>query len=344
MVAIRTRSTAITEPAQPRPIDTPARLRDWSDRCRSAGLVVGLVPTMGALHAGHRSLIRRARLECDRVAVSIFVNPRQFGPGEDLDRYPRTLQADMAVLAAEGADVAFIPSVEAMYPPGHAISVSVGPPLGTTLEAAARPGHVDGVALVVTKLLSAARPDRAYFGEKDAQQCAVVRHLVRELDLGAEIVVCPTVRDADGLALSSRNAYLSPEERGQAVAIHESLLQVATEFARGVREPALLVAAARHQLSGARGVRAEYVALVDADTFVEAGAPAARGEQLSSGQTRWLCLVAARVGGTRLIDAVSLQGAAEEADSCEGPDVCDTVVMSSAGVSGGGGRQCSASF
>ncbi|MGH3579358.1 MAG: pantoate--beta-alanine ligase, partial [Mycobacterium sp.] len=181
----------------PELLDTPSELRRRSATWRGAGLSVGMVPTMGALHAGHRALIDRAVAENDRVVVTIFVNPAQFGPGEDFGRYPRTLEADLAVLAAAGVHAAFVPTVETMYPPGIVTRLDIAGSLGNRLEGASRPGHFNGVALIVTKLLVAGIPDRAYFGQKDAQQCAVVRHLARDLNTGAQIVVCPTVRDTD---------------------------------------------------------------------------------------------------------------------------------------------------
>ncbi len=189
-------------------------------------MTVGLVPTMGALHRGHRSLVERAMAECDRVVVSIFVNPAQFAPGEDYERYPRSLEADIALLTGSGVHAAYAPSLDAVYPPGGLTQVHVGGAAGEELEARLRPGHFDGVGLIVAKLLVAARPDRAYFGQKDAQQCAVVERLARDLDTGVQIVVCPTLRDDDGLALSSRNVYLSDDERRQALAIpRDSLLR-----------------------------------------------------------------------------------------------------------------------
>ncbi len=229
-------STATTErrpPDPPRRLSTPDELRRWSERCRAAGLLVGLVPTMGALHEGHRSLIRRARADCDRVVVSIFVNPRQFGPGEDIDRYPRSLEADLGLLTEERVDAAFVPTVEAMYGDGMRTAVQVDPAITAVLEGRHRPGHFDGVALVVAKLLIACRPQRAYFGQKDAQQCLVVRRLARDLDTGVEIVVGPVVRDSDGLALSSRNAYLDADERERALAIPAGLSAAAAAFAAG---------------------------------------------------------------------------------------------------------------
>jgi pantoate--beta-alanine ligase len=282
--------------AAPRVLATPGALRLQSERWRAAGLTLGLVPTMGALHAGHRSLVARARAECDRVVVSIFVNPRQFTSGDDLSRYPRTLPADLALLAVEAADAVFVPEAASMYAPGFATSVQIGGALTTTLEGARRPGHFEGVAVVVAKLLIAARADRAYFGAKDAQQCAVVRRLAEDLDTGTEIVVCPTVRDADGLALSSRNVHLSASERARALAIPEGLAAAARLFATGEREGAALAAAATAVLAQASGLEVEYVAVVDPDSFE----PVAR----VTGRTR--ILVAARMGLTRLIDTLCL--------------------------------------
>jgi pantoate--beta-alanine ligase len=284
----------------PRVLSTPGELRLQSERWRAAGLSVGLVPTMGALHAGHRSLVARARAECDRVVVSIFVNPTQFNAGDDLARYPRTLSADLDLLTAEGADAAFVPDAASMYGEDFATTVQVGGPVTATLEGACRPGHFEGVALVVAKLLITARADRAYFGEKDAQQCAVVRRLAEDLDTGTEIVVCPTVRDADGLALSSRNVHLSAAERAQALAIPEGLAAAARRLAAGERDAHALAAAASAMIATAPDLEVEYVAVVDPDTF----APVVR----VTGRAR--ILVAARIGATRLIDTLCL-GAAE---------------------------------
>jgi pantoate--beta-alanine ligase len=257
---------------------------------------VALVPTMGALHEGHRSLVRRARQECDRVVASIFVNPTQFGRGEDLSRYPRPLERDLALLDAEGVDAAFVPAVEAMYPEGAHTAVRVGGPLSERFEGAHRPGHFDGVATVVAKLLVAARPDRAYFGEKDAQQLAVVRRLAADLDTGVEIVACPLVRDADGLALSSRNAYLSPEERRQALAVPRGLAAAATLWQAGERRADRLVEAIRAELDRSPLIVPDYVAVVDPDTFAEVG-EAARGCRI---------VLAGRMPSARLIDTIRL--------------------------------------
>ena len=276
-------------------LDTPAELRQWSMACHAAGQSVGMVPTMGALHAGHRALIDRAVLENDRVVVTIFVNPAQFGPNEDFRRYPRNLDADLAVVTAAGAHAAFVPSVDAMYPPGQTTRVHVAGPLGETLEGASRPGHFDGVALVVAKLLAAGVPDRAYFGQKDAQQSAVVRHLVQDLDLAVDVVVCPTVRDADGLAISSRNVYLSLEDRVRARAIPGSLSAALRQFDAGEYKTAALKSNVRAVLDAA-GLDVDYVAVVEPDDFteVETAVPTCQ------------IVVAARIGTTRLIDVVRL--------------------------------------
>jgi pantoate--beta-alanine ligase len=274
---------------------TPAELRQWSERLRAAGLSVGMVPTMGALHAGHRSLIDRAVAENDRVVATIFVNPAQFGPSEDFARYPRTMDADLEVLVAAGVDAAFVPSVETMYPPGLVTRLDISGPLGDRLEGASRPGHFNGVALVVTKLLVAGLPDRAYFGQKDAQQCAVVRRLARDLDTGVEIVVCPTVRDPDGLAISSRNVYLNPEERLRALAIPSGLAAAMARFEAGERDATALATTVRSCLENER-LDVDYVAVVEADTFSEVETAAPTNQ----------IVLAARIGSTRLIDVVRL--------------------------------------
>ena len=273
----------------------PDQLGRWSLRCHAAGMTVGLVPTMGALHRGHLSLVLRALADCDRVVVSIFVNPAQFAPGEDFLSYPRDLEADLDHLRAAGVHAVFTPSVETMYPPGGSTSIHVGGPAGERLEAEHRPGHFDGVALVVAKLLVSARPDRAYFGQKDAQQCAVVRRLAQDLDTGVQIIVCPTVRDDDGLALSSRNAYLSPAERQRALAIPRGLALAAELFEAGERGSKPLTAAVERELQSV-GATIDYIAVVDPEPFIEAE-KAAPGCQI---------VVAARIGTTRLIDVLRL--------------------------------------
>ena len=264
------------------------------DALRSAPRPVGLVPTMGALHEGHLSLVRAARAECASVAASIFVNPAQFGAGEDFDAYPRPLDADLAKLAAEGVDVAFTPSAHEMYPAGFAVTVRVGGP-ALPLEGEARPGHFDGVATVVAKLLTQAAPDRAYFGRKDAQQVAVVRRLVRDLDLPVEIVDLPIVREDDGLAVSSRNAYLTPEQRAAAPALYRGLAAARDLFRAGRQRPEDVEAAARRVIEAEPLVEAvDYVAVVDPATMLP-----------PEGSERILA-AAVRIGGVRLIDNVVL--------------------------------------
>jgi pantoate--beta-alanine ligase len=271
---------------------TVAELRQWSRQERNdGGNTIGLVPTMGALHAGHASLIRAATAAVGYVAVSIFVNPTQFGPNEDYARYPRSLDADCALAKAEGADVVFAPTVEELYPAGAATYVEVEG-LSNRLDGASRPGHFRGVTTVVSKLLIAAEPDRAFFGQKDAAQCAVVRRMVADLRLATEIVVCPIVREPDGLALSSRNVYLSPAERAQALVLSRAVRQAEAFVASGERRSSFLLDAARRTFATEPGVRVDFVALVDWATLepVEIAAPGT------------LFAVAAWVGATRLID------------------------------------------
>jgi len=241
---------------------------------------------MGALHAGHLSLVEAAHAENDVVVVSVFVNPLQFGPGEDLERYPRDWDRDLRVLTEAEIDAVYRPSTEAMYPPGATTRVRVGE-VSEPLEGAARPVHFEGVATVVTKLLTAVDPDRAYFGQKDAQQVAVVKRLARDLDMGVEIRVVPTVRERDGLALSSRNAYLSSTERKAAIALSAALREAAVAYASGEREPSRLEAVLRRRLGAEPLVEVEYAELVDPATFRKPGT---------------LAVLAARVGKTRLID------------------------------------------
>jgi pantoate--beta-alanine ligase len=271
---------------------TVAELRDWSRRERNdGGNTIGLVPTMGALHGGHASLIRAAAASCGSVAVSIFVNPTQFGPNEDYARYPRTFDADCALAEAEGADVVFAPSVEELYPSGAATFVEVAG-LSERLDGQSRPGHFRGVATVVAKLLIAAEPDRAFFGQKDAAQVAVLRRMVEDLRLATEIVVCPIVREADGLALSSRNIFLSVEERARALVLSRAVGLVESLVAGGERRASVLIEAASNIFAGVPEARIDYVALVDWGTLEPV-------EVASSGT---LFAVAAYVGPTRLID------------------------------------------
>jgi pantoate--beta-alanine ligase len=274
-----------------RTVRTVAELREALAAPRRAGHTIGLVPTMGALHEGHAELLRRARAEHDVVVMSLFVNPAQFNEAADLAAYPRTEEADAAVARAAGVDVLFAPAAEEVYPPGFATTVNVGgPALG--LEGEHRgPGHFEGVATVVLKLLNMAAPDAAYFGQKDGQQLAVIRRMVRDLDVRVRIEAVPTVREADGLALSSRNARLRPDERERAPALHAALRAAADRVADGSRDAATVVAAARAAMAP-YAVDPEYLAVVDADTFT----------QLDEIDRRALIAVAARVGDVRLID------------------------------------------
>jgi pantoate--beta-alanine ligase len=255
---------------------------------RAASADVGFVPTMGALHAGHLSLVSAAREQCETVVMSIFVNPLQFGPGEDFGAYPRREQEDVETAEAQGVDVVFLPSVEEVHPPGRTTSIDVGE-LASVLEGEFRPGHFAGVATVVMTLFDLVQPDKAFFGQKDAQQLAVIRRMVRDLAVPVEIVGCPTVRDEDGLALSSRNAYLSTTERERAVVLFRALTAGKDRLLEGA-EVEEAEGAMWSVLSSVDGVQPEYARAVDPDTF---RAPS---------RERVLLVVAARVGPARLID------------------------------------------
>ena len=274
-------------------LHTVAALRRWSRALRAAGgNTLGLVPTMGALHAGHASLIRAARASSTHVAVSLFVNPTQFGPNEDFARYPRAFEADCARAAAEGADVLFAPTVEELYPNGPDSTFVEVPALSYRLDGQTRPGHFRGVATVVAKLFLAAEPERACFGQKDAAQVAVLRRMTGDLLLATEIVVCPIVRDANRLALSSRNAYLTPAQRGQALTLSRAVRHVESLVAQGERRASMLIASAQVVFATEPDVRIDCIALVDAATLepVDAAVPGT------------LFAVAAWLGSTRLID------------------------------------------
>jgi pantoate--beta-alanine ligase len=274
---------------QPAVAATAADLRKLVDELPGP---VALVPTMGALHEGHRTLVRAARDRAATVVVSVFVNPTQFGPGEDYDRYPRTWDADLAALAEEGADVVFHPGVEEVYPSGAA-GVTVDPgPLGSVLEGAVRPGHFAGVLTVVAKLFGLVRPDLALFGEKDYQQLTLIRAMARELALRVDVVGVPTVREDDGLALSSRNRYLDPDQRATAAAISAALRAGAEAGPRGA---AAVLAAAREVLAAQPELLQDYLELTDTDL---GPAPAAGPARL---------LVAARAGATRLLDNIAVE-------------------------------------
>jgi pantoate--beta-alanine ligase len=276
-------------------VETSAELRAALAAARAGGATVGFVPTMGALHAGHRSLLAAARRETGFVVASVFVNPLQFGPAEDLATYPRDRDGDLAVLEADGVDLAFLPADAEMWPAPPEVRLRVGA-LGERLEGARRPGHLDGVATVVAKLLHLVGPSRAYFGQKDAQQLAVVRRMVADLAFPNQIVACPTVREPDGLAVSSRNAYLSAGERARAAVLYRSLEAGRTRWAAGERDPAAVEKAAGDVVATVPDVEVEYVALVEPDGF----GPVERAE------AGHVLAVAARVGRTRLIDNVIL--------------------------------------
>jgi pantoate--beta-alanine ligase len=290
-------------------VESAAECRSVLDQARAAGRLVGLVPTMGALHDGHASLLARARAECDVVAVSIFVNPLQFGDPEDIARYPRTLERDLLVCAESGADVVFVPSVQEMYPswpaaPSTTVSVHG---VSEAWEGASRPGHFDGVATVVAKLFTIAGPSRAYFGLKDFQQLAVVRRMARELSLPVEVVGCPVVREADGLALSSRNVRLSPTERQAATVLARALAAGRAALAAGARSGAAVTRAMRDVVAAEPRVALDYAVVVDADSLEEV---VALGEV---GSLR--LLIAAQVGPVRLIDNSAAVDAADDASA-----------------------------
>ncbi len=266
--------------------------------CRQAtrsGKTLGFVPTMGALHEGHLSLVRAAKARCDVTAVSIFVNPLQFAPTEDLDKYPRPLEHDAAMLEQLGVDLLFLPTVDEMYPAGAQTHVLVNE-LSNKLDGASRPGHFRGVATVVTKLFEIVRPDCAFFGQKDAAQVSVLRKLVNDLDMDVEIVVCPIVREKDGLAMSSRNIYLTPEERRQALVLHRALMRVQVLADQGERSAAKLIEAGKQTVAEEPAARLDYFAVVDPNTL-DPVADVMRGA---------LVAVAAYFGPTRLIDNLVL--------------------------------------
>jgi pantoate--beta-alanine ligase len=285
-------------PAQsgvPNLVKTPQQLRTLTAGWRKADGVVGLVPTMGALHAGHRSLIAAAQKACDRVVVSIFVNPLQFGPGVDYPSYPLQLEADLEQLGQLGIDACYNPAVETLYPKGFATRVLVSSG-GDLWEAASRPGHLVGVATVVAKLFAATGPCRAFFGDKDAQQVVVVSTLARDLDTGVEVVVCPTVREPGGLAASSRNQLLSPAGREAAQSLSRALINAGEMFASGVVSGAELAKAAAQVIDLEPGARLDYAAVVDPVDF----------QPVETASSNSRVMVAAKVEAVRLIDTALL--------------------------------------
>jgi pantoate--beta-alanine ligase len=272
---------------------TVAETRASARALKAAGKKLGLVPTMGALHEGHLSLVRLAKQQCDAVAVSIFVNPSQFGPKEDFTKYPRSFERDREMLEAEGVNLLFAPTVEEMYPQGATTFVNVDG-ISERLDGVSRPGHFRGVSTVVAKLFHIVEPDKAFFGQKDAAQVAIIKHMVRDLDLPAEIVVGPIVREPDGLALSSRNAYLNVRERKQALVLSRALKAVEASIRKGTVRAGELANTARGVFAEEPDVRIDYIAVVNPETLESV-------EDVGSGA---LVAVAAYVGSTRLIDNV----------------------------------------
>jgi pantoate--beta-alanine ligase len=280
---------------EPQVVRTGEELRAAIREARRGGQTVGFVPTMGALHAGHRTLIEASRARDGVVVVSVFVNPTQFGPKEDLGRYPRPFDEDMKICRNAGVDIVFHPEVETIYPAGYETYVEVTE-LQQVLEGASRPGHFRGVATVVLKLLNLVQPDRAYFGQKDAQQVRVVEQMVRDLAVPVELVVCPTDREADGLARSSRNVYLDPSQRAEAVVLFQALQRAEVLYRDGERDAATIEKAMREILAQSSGAVIDYVVLVDADRLTP----------VKSLEGRTLVALAVRFGTTRLIDNVVL--------------------------------------
>ena len=271
--------------------ETVADMRSAVGSVKTEGLRLGFVPTMGALHEGHLSLVRAAKKTCDAVAVSIFVNPTQFGPNEDFSKYPRTFDRDRELLEKEGADLLFAPSTEEMYPAGEKTYVTVEG-LSDKLDGKSRPGHFRGVTTVVSKLFNIIQPDAAFFGQKDAAQVAVIRRMVRDLNMPVAIAVCPIVREPDGLAMSSRNRYLDAEQRKSALALSQCLTSAKELFEAGERNPAKLIEVAKKTFASYPAVRLDYFEIVDPDTL----------DPVSEIRKPVLVAVAAFVGATRLID------------------------------------------
>lgn len=291
--------------SSPELITSIAAMREASRQAKRRG-TIALVPTMGALHDGHLSLVRAARAACDSVVVSIFVNPTQFGPNEDYERYPRTLDADLKLLAEEQVDLVFVPGTAEMYPTGDTGTLVEVPHIGDRLDGASRLGHFRGVATVVAKFFHITLPDMAFFGQKDAAQVAVLRAMVRDLNFPLKLVVCPTVREPDGLAKSSRNRYLTVTERAQSLALYRALSEAHGEVLRGIRDSRELRNTMMRVMQDESSARIEYVEVVDPQTLLPI-------EDVSDGA---LLAIAAQVGGTRLIDNVLLPPSTRN-DLCE---------------------------
>ena len=281
-------------------IHTIAWMKQIAAEARRSDRILGFVPTMGALHEGHFSLVRAAKKQCSPVVASIFVNPKQFGPAEDFQKYPRTLDSDRAALEALGVDYLFAPPADEVYPPGFSTAVVVEG-LSDRLEGRSRPGHFRGVATVVLKLLEIVQPRIAFFGRKDAQQARIIRQMTSDLNLDAQIEVCPIVREPDGLALSSRNAYLSTEDRSAATVLYRSLAEARREIEAGERDAARLVTVLRRVLDSQPRLTLDYAEIVDADTF----------EPVMALRKSCYILLAARVGNTRLIDNALIEQASD---------------------------------
>lgn len=288
-------------------IRSPIAMAAWSERVIHEGVKIGLVPTMGALHEGHRTLIRAARLRCDALVVSIFVNPTQFGPQEDLAKYPRPISQDRALCRKEGVDVCFEPTVKTMYPSGFQTMVTL-PAIARRWEGEARPHHFSGVATVVTKLFGIVRPKIAIFGQKDFQQSVLVRQLVKDLNLGVEIVVCPTVREADGLAMSSRNIYLSPDDRIRAATLYKSLRAGEEAIREGMTDGATVQDAMVQVIKKEPALTIDYLAVCDPHTL----------EPLSYVNPRVVLLGAVRLGSLRLIDNLLVASPRRSSSRIEG--------------------------
>jgi pantoate--beta-alanine ligase len=278
--------------------DTIGAMRVASRARRTAGKTLGLVPTMGALHEGHLSLIRAAKTQCGLVAVSLFVNPLQFGPGEDLAKYPRDFDRDRALLEREGVDFLFAPAVEEMYPTGAVTYVTVEG-ISDKLCGRSRPGHFRGVTTVVSKLFNIVQPDLAFFGQKDAAQVAIIRRMVRDLNIPVRIVTCPIVREPDGLAMSSRNAYLDPQQRKAAAILYRSLMKVEKAFDQGEHKASELIKEGKRTLATHPAMLLDYLEIVDPETL----------DPIDDVSSRALVAVAAFLGKTRLIDNLVLEPA-----------------------------------
>lgn len=278
-------------------VETKEELRQIIKKSRQSGKTIGFVPTMGFLHEGHLSLMRQAGRENDLVVTSVFVNPTQFGPNEDLDTYPRDAQRDKELMSEMNVDLAYFPTVEQIYPEGYTTYIDVRGPMTQTLCGRSRPRFFRGVTTVVAKLFHLVTPDRAYFGLKDAQQVVVIQQMVRDLDFDVEIVACPTVRESDGLAMSSRNAYLSPQQRADAVVLSKSLGEAREMIAKGERQADVLYRHIKARIEKVQEAVIDYIAVVDAKTLAD----------VKTLQGKTLIALAVKLGGTRLIDNIQIE-------------------------------------